>query len=192
MTELKVLRQRIEARPANELRAAIVELGKALPAEIGFVERIEDRAVLGKCLLEVLVLNDPLLGDREYYLRVFRCVGTQDSLMHDEPVQKFEEITDENGLPLFDPADAKRAVLEVIDALIVQGQKSGHPYKLYFDEFIRGNPSVKHPEAAAAAAYWKLEIDKDEKSKRSQDKTPKEALESFRRHFKRELKQAAK
>ena len=59
-------------------------------------------------------------------------------------------------------------------------EETPHPYKLYFAEYCQANPSVTHPKAAAAKAYWRIKLDKNERKKFTDE-------ESFVRRFKRYL-----
>ena len=71
--------------------------------------------------------------------------------------------------------------LELIDLLDAKSsQETPHPYKLYFAEYCQANPRVRYPKAAAAKAYWRIKLDKNERKEFADE-------ESFVRSFKRYL-----
>lgn len=63
-----------------------------------------------------------------------------------------------------------------------------HPYKSFYKQFVSDNPKIRNPEAAAALEYWNCKLDKREKGERIAATSIAEAIVSFRRHFKYELK----
>jgi hypothetical protein len=116
--------ERIERRPASELESTIREFSKLIPEADGkpiiqIQKRLRDNPSFGKCMFIQLEINDPIMGYREFWLHVFKSTGMVDNLLSDkkEKLEKFEEILDGEGNQLFDPSNAKRAVLECLIAM---------------------------------------------------------------------------
>lgn len=80
---------------------------------------------------------------------------------------------------------------ELIDMLESKepGGSTPHPYKLYYLEYIEKNKGLRYPRAAAAKAYFTLQMDKKERSKLVSDAGSEDkAIHSFIRAFKYRLK----
>lgn len=105
---------RIERRSAAELSSVLRELESVLPDSIKLVERIEERPVLGKCLFEVVAIDDPLLGYREFILHAYQFTGTVKNKLAKEKLHRFQELVDHEGQPIMPPQAAKDAVLDCL------------------------------------------------------------------------------
>jgi hypothetical protein len=175
---LRLLHDRISKRPTSELREVLTECKAILPDGIQLVESIEERQGLGKCIFEMLVIADVLLGNREFYLRCWQYETVKRVPFCTEPLEQFRELIDEStGGPLFEQEPAKKAVLDLLQELLSDDPPPPHPYKLYLAEYCQQHPSVKNPKAAAAKAYWATKLDKNERIKYADEN-------AFVRHFK--------
>jgi len=70
------------------------------------------------------------------------------------------------------------------------GTDKPHPYKVYYLQYISDKPGLRHPEAAAAKAYWHLELCTDERNRlvAEQSGNKAAAIKAFKTRFKYRLK----
>jgi hypothetical protein len=120
---LSSLIERIESRPAIELKATIQEFARLFPNVDGtpviqIVECHKDIDGIGNVLMTYAKVIDPLSGPREIILHVWKYDRTQRNPLGKGKLDRYSEISDDStGGPLFNPEPAKRAVLECLRTL---------------------------------------------------------------------------
>lgn len=109
------LARRIKQRKPADLLQTLKEFKPALPKGIEVIESREKNG-LGECLVTRLCIADPLLGQRQFIIRTRLSHGIQKTKLG--PHEKFEELDDFNGSPLFlqDMIEGQQALIDLLEA----------------------------------------------------------------------------